>query len=371
MPRADAAASRRGRRRGGVSRRAAWRAANILPGPAASDARGSAALALSRDLNLLISAGEASGDQHGARLLRGLRSAAILRRSGWAGRGSRPPGSMRRPLRDAIRRRRLEVFEKLPRLFAALRRLRREARAAPAGRGGPDRLSRFSRCSPARLHREGVPLVYYVSPQVWAWRRGPGQGSSPARRGGSSRCSRSRRRSTGGSAPTRSAPAIPWSTTCAKGSRSPSPLPPATRAPARPPARQPLGRAQAALGDDAGRSRGALARRFDLELVAVRAPGLPVPSSAARPSAASGSSTAGMHPLLASADLAVVASGTATLEAALCGAPMVVVYRTSRSSWLIARAMVRVPLDLAGEPRRARKRSSRSCCRMISRPERS
>ena len=50
----------------------------------------------------------------------------------------------------------------------------------------------------------------------------------------------------------------------------------------------------------------------------------------------------GLHPILASADLALVASGTATLEAALCGAPMVVFYKTSSFSWAIARALVRL-----------------------------
>jgi len=46
---------------------------------------------------------------------------------------------------------------------------------------------------------------------------------------------------------------------------------------------------------------------------------------------------------LLAADAAVVASGTATLEAALAGTPMVVVYRTSWLSWLAARMLVRVP----------------------------
>jgi len=50
----------------------------------------------------------------------------------------------------------------------------------------------------------------------------------------------------------------------------------------------------------------------------------------------------GLHSLLASADLAFVASGTATLEAALCGTPMVVGYRTSAFSHAIARALVRL-----------------------------
>lgn len=46
---------------------------------------------------------------------------------------------------------------------------------------------------------------------------------------------------------------------------------------------------------------------------------------------------------LASADCAVVSSGTATVEAALLGTPMVVVYRVSRLTAAIARRMVKTP----------------------------
>jgi lipid-A-disaccharide synthase len=42
-------------------------------------------------------------------------------------------------------------------------------------------------------------------------------------------------------------------------------------------------------------------------------------------------------------DVAIVASGTATLEAALCERPMVVVYRVSPLTWLLGRALVNVP----------------------------
>ena len=42
-------------------------------------------------------------------------------------------------------------------------------------------------------------------------------------------------------------------------------------------------------------------------------------------------------------DAAIVASGTATLEAALMGVPMVVVYRTSLATYLAAKLVVRVP----------------------------
>ena len=86
-----------------------------------------------------------------------------------------------------------------------------------------------------------------------------------------------------------------------------------------------------------------LARRLDLDLIAVRAPGL---AEDLFPGAAEKGITlaaSGMHALLATADLAFVASGTATLEAALCGAPMIVVYKTSAASFAVARLLVRVP----------------------------
>ncbi len=44
---------------------------------------------------------------------------------------------------------------------------------------------------------------------------------------------------------------------------------------------------------------------------------------------------------LAAADAAIVASGTATLEAALGGVPQVIVYRTSTPTWVAARLLVR------------------------------
>ena len=46
---------------------------------------------------------------------------------------------------------------------------------------------------------------------------------------------------------------------------------------------------------------------------------------------------------LAHAEVAVVASGTATIETALLGTPMVVVYRVSRLSWWLGRNLVKTP----------------------------
>jgi lipid-A-disaccharide synthase len=46
---------------------------------------------------------------------------------------------------------------------------------------------------------------------------------------------------------------------------------------------------------------------------------------------------------IAAADLAVVASGTATLEAAIIGSPLIVVYRASRLNWRIFRPLINTP----------------------------
>jgi lipid-A-disaccharide synthase len=50
-----------------------------------------------------------------------------------------------------------------------------------------------------------------------------------------------------------------------------------------------------------------------------------------------------LEKLLASCDVLLVASGTSTLEGALCGAPMVVVYKTSPLTFALARRLVKIP----------------------------
>jgi lipid-A-disaccharide synthase len=49
------------------------------------------------------------------------------------------------------------------------------------------------------------------------------------------------------------------------------------------------------------------------------------------------------HALLSAASAGIVASGTATVEAALLGLPMVVVYRLSSLTYTLGRPLVRVP----------------------------
>ena len=125
-------------------------------------------------MNLLISAGEASGDLHGARLLAALRK----RRPGLAAFGMGGARLEAAGLDRVARSEALsvvgisEVFEKVPALWRAMKLLTDAAR-----RSRPDAailidFPDFHGILARRLHRNGVPLVYYVSPQVWAWRAG-------------------------------------------------------------------------------------------------------------------------------------------------------------------------------------------------------
>ncbi len=293
-------------------------------------------------MNLLISAGEASGDLHGAHLLRALQAARPgLRAFGMGGERLVAAG-----LVPVVRSEALsvvgitEVVEKLPGVARALAAL-----GAAAAEQKPDAavlidFPDFHNLLSRRLRRAGVPLVYYVSPQVWAWR--PWRARAIASRalriitlfpfeteiyrrlGADAACS-----------------GHPLVEDVAEGLGAPSPLAPKTRRrlvllPGSRPSE--VARHWEVLSEAAAR----LARRLDLEVVAVRAPGL---SESLFPGAAERGiriASRGLHPILASADLAFVASGTATLETALCGAPMIVVYRTSAFSYAVARALVRL-----------------------------
>ncbi len=86
------------------------------------------------------------------------------------------------------------------------------------------------------------------------------------------------------------------------------------------------------------------ARRPDAQFLLAAAPTLDAAALAqaagARPIAVVHDRT---HAALAAARAAVVASGTATLEAALLGTPMVVVYRISSWSYALGRRFVDVP----------------------------
>jgi lipid-A-disaccharide synthase len=85
-------------------------------------------------------------------------------------------------------------------------------------------------------------------------------------------------------------------------------------------------------------------RRPDLQFVLAAAPNLDRTwlgtQTSALPTTIMGGRTASV---LAAADVGLVASGTATVEAAILGTPMVVVYRVSRLSYALGKPFVNVP----------------------------
>lgn len=121
----------------------------------------------------LIVAGEASGDAHAARL------AACLRerlRVDWFGIGGDQMAAAGVELLTHARELSVlgivEIVRHLPRIYQIEQRLlaeidrRRPAFAVLVDLPGINlRLSR-------RLHRRGIPVVYFVAPQLWAWRPG-------------------------------------------------------------------------------------------------------------------------------------------------------------------------------------------------------
>jgi lipid-A-disaccharide synthase len=308
-------------------------------------------------MNILISAGEASGDIHGSRLLRSLRSLRPgIGAFGMGGEKLEAEGLERIVSSENLSVVGIsEVFEKLPDLSRALRAISREAvRRRPAAAvliDFPD----FHALLARRLLSAGVPLIYYVSPQFWAWRGGR-----------AARLARTARRiitlfpfeadiyrRLGADAVWAGHPLVD---DVREGlQKNPAPRPDAGRRRLLllPGSRTAEVRRHWDVMREAALNLG---RRHPLEVVAIRAPGLPLSLYAGAVESGVTVAPAGeRHGLLSSSDLAFVASGTATLEAALCGAPMVVVYRTSPASHALARLLVRISRIslvniVAGEP---------------------
>jgi lipid-A-disaccharide synthase len=123
---------------------------------------------------ILLSAGDASGDAHAAALWRALRAARPeLRAFGLGGSRLAEAGvEILVPQRDVAVGGFIEVLGAVPRVLAAWRTLERAARARRPALAvlvdAPDLHLPLAR----RLRRTGVPVLQFVSPQVWAWRTG-------------------------------------------------------------------------------------------------------------------------------------------------------------------------------------------------------
>jgi lipid-A-disaccharide synthase len=123
-------------------------------------------------MKILISAAETSSDQHGAQLLKSLKRLGAVDAFGVGGPRLRAEG-----LRVVVDARELlsmgffEILGRLPRILRALRELTEAARAERPDiavvMDYPDFHFRLAK----RLLPFGFPIVYYIPPKVWVWRK--------------------------------------------------------------------------------------------------------------------------------------------------------------------------------------------------------
>jgi lipid-A-disaccharide synthase len=298
----------------------------------------------------MIVAGEASGDLHGATLARSLRALAPgVRLVGMGGRGMAAEGV--ELLADATGQATVggtEAVGGLPGLYRAYRRLRR----ALDGPTRPDALvvidfPEFNLRLARAARRAGIAVVYFIPPQVWAWRpwrvhlmrrvvslvlavfpfEPPlyrragvpvafvGHPVVDALAGAPTREDARKRLEVDGPAPVIGL--LPGS----RHHEVQRVLPTMRQAAALIARRRPDARFLVAQAPTVTRAA--------LEAEAAGPPLRIVP--------------AGAYPVMRAADLLLVTSGTATLEAALLGTPMIVCYRLSRASELLFGPLVRIP----------------------------
>jgi lipid-A-disaccharide synthase len=305
----------------------------------------------------MIVAGEASGDLHGADLALQLR----LRDPhceiyGVAGRQMRTSGVRAIANIEEITGLGLsELGSALWRTLRALRALRAELHTAPPSLLILIDYAEFNLILSGIAHRAGIPVLYYILPQVWAWRRGrirklvrrsdrmavvfPFEAELYAGAGGKVSF-------VGHPLLDRVKPAQGRTETLARhgiapGARLLAILPGSRRGEIRYLLR-PLLEAARILCTD-----------HDLVPVIALAPTL---AAADLDAAANRGALRNVHiiagdtySIIAASELALVASGTATLETALLGCPMVIVYRVSALTYTLGRLLVR-GVDYFGMP---------------------
>jgi lipid-A-disaccharide synthase len=123
---------------------------------------------------IFLSAGEASGDQYGAELIAELRGRLAGASIFGLGGTKMEAAGLRRVVRaeDVAMMGITEVIRHMPRIYGEYRRLVRSIKQQRPDVAilidFPDVNFRLAR----ELKRLGVPVVFFVSPQLWAWKRG-------------------------------------------------------------------------------------------------------------------------------------------------------------------------------------------------------
>ena len=293
---------------------------------------------------VLIVAAEASADLHGAAFVRALRAARPgVRVTGIGGTHIEREGAtlIARNEEFAVMGF-VEILAHVPKHWMLLRRLRARLRAGGVGLVVLLDYPGFNMKLAEAAHSAGVPVLYYITPQVWAW--GRGRLSALAR------------------TVTRAACILPFEEALLRehGVNATFVGHPLLDRVASMPSRD-AARAQLSLAADARvlalfpGSRAQEVRRHLADCIATarvlegRLPDLRVLVSVAAtvdlrdgdvpfPLVRSES-----FAVLRAADAALCKSGTTTLEAAVAGCPLVVVYRTNPLTYAMARRLVRVP----------------------------
>lgn len=302
---------------------------------------------------IMLSAGEASGDLHGGMLCRALRELSPgLRLFGMG--GSQMAAAGMEVIVDPTGHAAVGTSEAVGRVPALYRAYRAMGRRLLADRPRalvlidfPEFNLRLAR----RARRAGVPVVYFIPPQLWAWRAG--RVRQMARR------------------VTRVLAVFPFESPLYERARVPVTFvghPLLDVVPldlSRDEARRRLGAdpGHALIGLLPGSRPGEVERLLPPMLEAARrlaaadgrrrfVLGLAPTVAPEQVAAIRSKSAPGVPPInlvsgrtyevMAAADTLLIASGTATLEAALLGAPMVICYRVSRLTELLARALTRV-----------------------------
>lgn len=305
-------------------------------------------LSLASPPRLLLSCGEPSGDAYGGALVEDLRRLhPDLAASGLGGdRMQAADVDLVAHLRDVTVVGLVEVVKHLGQLRGVFARL-----LADVDRHRPDvavlvDYPDFNLRLARELKRRGIPVVYYVSPQIWAWRRG--------------------RIRTIRDTVARMLVLFPFEEAIYRDAGVPvtfvgHPLLDQVRPVADPaaflravgldPGRPTLAVLPGSRPQEVAHNRPPLAqalrliaaRRPDVQFALAAAPTLP--EATFEPFLSQPGLTIvrdRTHEIMASATAGIVASGTATVEAAIQGLPMVVVYRVSPITYALGRPLMRV-----------------------------
>jgi lipid-A-disaccharide synthase len=298
---------------------------------------------------VFISCGEASGDLYAGALVRELRALSPgVEVVGIGGDRLRAAGAaVLDDYRGIAVTGLVEALRVLPRARAMLGRIVGEARARRPDVFVAIDFPDFNFRAAESMRRLGVPVVYYISPQLWAWR--------PGRMKAMRRFSR------------RVLVIFPFEEAIYRDAGVPvefvgHPLVELARAGTRRPefaeafgldagaptvALLPGSRPnelRAILPDLVGAARLIAARVPGVQFLLARAPGLdnelfePVRSQSPRITVVEGRT----DDVLAASDAALTASGTATVQAAIHGTPMVIVYRVSPLTYALGKPFVKV-----------------------------